>query len=347
MVSSVSGVVRRWRAARKAVAKLGRRPSARWILSYAKTASPGCYSLSAAAISVRRQSCSNTVLEREQPREGEELTNELPGWPGVSPHLRLRSLGISIKAVLFLVMGAVMTTIPAEAQSPAPDPALIDDLVAANRILYDQGVVDGFGHVSVRHDKNPERFLLARSMAPGLVTAADIMEFDRDGNAVDPQGRALYLERFIHSEIYKAHPEVKAVVHSHSPAVIPFGVTSVPLRPIFHLSSFLGAGAPVFEIREDGGPATDMLTRTPELGAALSRTLGAAPVALMRGHGDVVVASSLKEVVFRAVYTEVNARLEAEALRLAPLGQVTFLNDEEAAKATATNAGVLVRAWDL
>jgi ribulose-5-phosphate 4-epimerase/fuculose-1-phosphate aldolase len=253
----------------------------------------------------------------------------------------------TIKMVALAAMGALMATIDAKAEALPADPALIDDLVAANRILYDQGVVDGFGHVSVRHDKNAEHFLLARSMAPGLVTSSDIMEFDREGNAVDPQERAVYLERFIHSEIYKAHPEVRAVVHSHSPAVIPFGVTSVPLRPIFHLSSFLTGGVPVFEIREAGGPATDMLIRTPELGASLSRTLGAAPVALMRGHGDVVVASSLKEVVFRAVYTEVNARLEAEALRLSPLGQVTFLNDEEAAKATTTNAGVLTRAWDL
>jgi ribulose-5-phosphate 4-epimerase/fuculose-1-phosphate aldolase len=221
---------------------------------------------------------------------------------------------------------------------------LIGDLVAANRILYDQSVVDGFGHVSVRHDKNPEHFLLARSMAPGLVTSADIMEFDREGEPVDPQGRTVYLERYIHSEIYKAHPEITAVVHSHSPAVIPFGVTSLPLRPIFHLSSFLGAGVPVVEIREAGGPATDMLIRTPALGAALARTLGAAVVALMRGHGDVVVGRSLKEVVFRAVYTEVNARLEAEALRLAQFDQITFLNHEEAAKATATNAAVLVRA---
>src|SRR5437762_14348538 len=125
--------------------------------------------------------------------------------------------------VLGVLLGLVMTAASAAAQSPTADPALIDDLVAANRILYNQGVVDGFGHVSVRHDKNPEHLLLARSMAPGLVTAADIMEFDRDGNAIEPNGRALYLERFIHSEIYKAHPEVKAVVHSHSPAVIPFG----------------------------------------------------------------------------------------------------------------------------
>ncbi|MFL5266698.1 MAG: class II aldolase/adducin family protein [Stellaceae bacterium] len=234
-----------------------------------------------------------------------------------------------------------------QAQSLPADQALIGDLVAANRILYDQSVVDGFGHVSVRHDKNPEHFLLARSMAPGLVTSADIMEFDREGEPVDPQGRTVYLERYIHSEIYKAHPEITAVVHSHSPAVIPFGVTSLPLRPIFHLSSFLGAGVPVFEIREAGGAATDMLIRTPALGAALARTLGAAVVALMRGHGDVVVGRSLKEVVFRAVYTEVNARLEAEALRLAQFDQITFLNHEEAAKATATNAAVLVRAWDL
>ena len=248
--------------------------------------------------------------------------------------------------VLAVLLGLVMTAASAAAQSPTADPALIEDLVAANRILYDQGVVDGFGHVSVRHDKNPEHFLLARSMAPGLVTAADIMEFDRDGNAIDPKGRAVYLERFIHSEIYKAHPEVKAVVHSHSPAVIPFGVTSVKLRPVFHLSSFLASGAPVFEIREADGSATDMLIRTPELGAALARTLGTAPVALMRGHGDVVVAPSLKEAVFRAIYTEVNARLEAEALRLGQ-GQVVFLNQEEAAKATASNAGVLTRAWDL
>ena len=162
-----------------------------------------------------------------------------------------------------VLLGLVMTAVSAAAQSQTADPALIEDLVAANRILYDQGVVDGFGHVSVRHDKNPELFLLARSMAPGLVTAADMMEFDHSGNALDPKGRAVYLERFIHSEIYKAHPEIKAVVHSHSPAVIPFGLTSVKLRPVFHLSSFLAGGAPVFEIREAGGSATDMLIRTP------------------------------------------------------------------------------------
>ena len=226
------------------------------------------------------------------------------------------------------------------------DSGQIDDLVAANRILSDQGVVDGFGHVSARHEGDPSRFLLARSMAPGLVTADDIMEFDLDGSALDPRGRTLYAERFIHSEIYKAHPEIKAIVHSHSPSIIPFGVTKVALRPIYHMSSFLGAGVPIFEIREAGGPATDMLIRTPELGAALARQIGASAVVLMRGHGDVVVGDSIEQVVFRAIYTEINAKLEAEALRLGQ-GEVNFLTAEEAANATATNNAVLSRPWEL
>jgi HCOMODA/2-hydroxy-3-carboxy-muconic semialdehyde decarboxylase len=183
-------------------------------------------------------------------------------------------------------------------------------------------------------------------MAPGLVTADDILEFNLDGNPLDPRGRTLYVERFIHSEIYKAHPEIKAIVHSHSPSIIPFGVTNVSLRPIYHMSSFLGTGVPIFEIREAGGPATDMLIRNPELGAALARRIGKSAVVLMRGHGDVVVGDSIEQVVFRAVYTEINAKLEAEALRLGQ-GEVNFLNTEEAAKATATNNAVLSRPWEL
>jgi ribulose-5-phosphate 4-epimerase/fuculose-1-phosphate aldolase len=227
-----------------------------------------------------------------------------------------------------------------------PAAALIDDLVAANRILYEEGVVDGFGHVSVRSEARPDRFLLARSMAPGLVGPDDILEHDLDGNAVEAHGRRLYLERFIHSEIYRCDPAVMAVVHSHSPSIIPFGVTKVPLRPIFHLASFLGPRVPVFEIRDAGGPATDLLIRDRPLGAALAQALGEAPVALMRGHGDVVVGRTLREVVFRAIYTEVNARLEAQALQLGA-GEVEFLTEGEMAAATATNAGVINRAWEL
>jgi ribulose-5-phosphate 4-epimerase/fuculose-1-phosphate aldolase len=230
--------------------------------------------------------------------------------------------------------------------SPAADPALIEELVVANRILYNEGVVDGFGHISVRHDKRPDHFLLARSMAPGLVEAADIMEFDREGEAVDPQGRTPYLERFIHSEIFKRRPEVQAVVHSHSPSVIPFGVVPVGLQPIYHMSSFLGAGVPIFEIREAGGPATDMLVRNAALGAALATTLGNNAVALLRGHGNVVVGGSIREATFRAYYTEINARLAADALRLGQ-GRVTFLNGDEAKASTETNRAQIGRAWDL
>jgi len=226
------------------------------------------------------------------------------------------------------------------------DPGLIDDLVAANRILYDQGVVDGFGHVRGRHDKTPERFLLARSMAPGLVTAPDLMEFDLAGDPIDAQGRTPYLERFIHSEIYRAYPAVQAIVHSHSPAVIPFGVVATPLQPIFHMGSFLGLGVPVFEIRDAGGPATDMLIRTPALGEALAKSLGNAAVGLLRGHGNVVVGGSVQEAVFRAVYTEINARLQAEALRIGQ-GQVAFLNEAEAMASMATNQGQITRPWNL
>jgi len=230
------------------------------------------------------------------------------------------------------------------------DPALIAELVLANHILFRQGVVDGFGHVSARHDRDPGRFLLSRSMAPALVTPDDIMTFDLDSapldqvGAADPRGRAPYLERFIHGEIYRARPEVTAVVHSHSPAVIPFGVSSTALRPLYHMSAFLGGAVPIFEIRDTGGPATDMLIRNGALGAAVARALGNRAVALMRGHGSVAVGSSIRQAVFRAVYTEVNARLEADALRL---GTVTFLNEQEAANAAAVIDGQIGRAWDL
>jgi HCOMODA/2-hydroxy-3-carboxy-muconic semialdehyde decarboxylase len=250
----------------------------------------------------------------------------------------------------FLLASAVAAVaLPARAQ-PAPasagpaDPALIEDLVAANRILFDQGVVDGFGHVSARHGKDPNRYLLARSMAPGLVTADDIMEYDLDSSAIDPRGRTSYLERFIHGAIYQARSDVRAVVHSHSPAVLPFADTKVALRPMNHIAGFLGAGVPVFEIRDTAGPATDMLIRNAALGHALAATLGSSSVALMRGHGSVAAAQSVRHVVFRAVYTEVNARVEAEAMKL---GTPEFLNPQEAAAAAKTNDGLVDRPWEL
>jgi len=213
----------------------------------------------------------------------------------------------------------------------------------ANRILYDQGVVDGFGHVSARHDASAEHFLLARNMAPALVTPADILMFDMDGHALDADGRRVYLERFIHAEIYRARHDVNAVVHSHSPSVIPFAATRTPLRPIYHMSGFLGAGSPVFEIRDVAGD-TDLLIRDAALGRALARTLGEAPAVLMRGHGSTVVGATLEQAVYRAVYAETNARLQAQAIAL---GDVVYLTTDEASKAAATNDTQIARVWEL
>ncbi len=244
-----------------------------------------------------------------------------------------------------LLAGRRVAAQGAPASAGPADPALVEDLVAANRILVDQGVLDGYGHVSVRHDRDPNRYLMSRSLAPELVTVADIMEYDLDSNPVDARGRATYLERFIHGEIYKARPDVRAVVHNHSPSVIPFGATAAPLRPLYHMSAFLSGGVPLFDIRVVAGESTDMLVRNPALGLALAQTLGPRPVALMRGHGAVVVGASLPQVVFRSVYTEVNARLQGQAMALG--GTVTYLDPEEARKAEATLAGTLGRPWEL
>jgi ribulose-5-phosphate 4-epimerase/fuculose-1-phosphate aldolase len=221
------------------------------------------------------------------------------------------------------------------------DPQLLEDLVAANRILADHGVLDGYGHVSARHNHDPHRYLLSPSLAPALVTADDIMEYDLDSNPVDAQDRPLYVERFIHGEMDKARPEVQAVVHHHSPAVIPFGVSTVPLQPLYHMAAFLWDGVPVFEIRDVAG-MTDMLVRNPALGRALAQTLGRKAATLMRGHGAVVVSSSLSGVVGRSIYLQLNAHLQAQAIALG--GPVTYLDPEEGRKA---DLGGYQRAWEL
>jgi ribulose-5-phosphate 4-epimerase/fuculose-1-phosphate aldolase len=176
---------------------------------------------------------------------------------------------------------------------PRPDPALVEKLVIANRILYEQGVVDGFGHVSVRHDQSADHFLLSCNRAPGLVKKADIMVYDLDGNAVGDTTQRPYLERFIHGEIYRARPDVVSVVHSHSPSVIPFGVTGQRLRPVFHMSGFLGSGSTLYDIRRESGN-TDMLIRDAGLGKDLARALGTHTCVLMRGHGSTVVGPTLE-----------------------------------------------------
>jgi HCOMODA/2-hydroxy-3-carboxy-muconic semialdehyde decarboxylase len=244
-----------------------------------------------------------------------------------------------------------LAEVRAQSQSNAPanpipgvDAALIDDIVTGSRVLADFGVLDGFGHVSARHPTNPNHFLMARSLAPALVTADDIMEFDLDGNAVDARGRSLFLERFIHSEIYKARPDVMSVVHTHSPGVVPFSISQMPLRPVYHNSAFLAAGVPVWDIRQDFGE-TDMLVRNAAIGKTLAQALGDKPVVLMRGHGDVTVGSAVKVAVFRAYYTDVNARLQSQAVALG--GEPNYLTPGEGAKADATNLVVIDRIWNL
>jgi ribulose-5-phosphate 4-epimerase/fuculose-1-phosphate aldolase len=241
------------------------------------------------------------------------------------------------------------------AQSPSGNPSsagpaspeLIEDLVAANHILASEGVLDGFGHVSVRHDKSPDRYLLSRSLAPALVTPADIIEYDLNSRAVDDHGQPGYLEGFIHGEIYKARPDVKAVVHNHSPAVIPFGVTGVPIRPIYHMSAFIGGGVPVFDIRKELKEETDMLIRNAARGAALARVLGQHPAALLRGHGCVVVADNVKLATFNCVYLQTNAELQLQAMGISK--EVNYLSDAESERLMQDvwGKGTYTRAWDL
>jgi ribulose-5-phosphate 4-epimerase/fuculose-1-phosphate aldolase len=228
---------------------------------------------------------------------------------------------------------------------PKPSAELVDDLVTANHILFQQRVVDAFGHVSARHDGNPERFLLARNIAPASVTRDDILQYDLDGTPLDANGRRVYLERFIHGAIYRARPDVMAVVHSHSPAVLPFTIArKATLRPVCHMSGFLGAGAPRFEIRDVAGDGSDLLVSNVALGRALATSLGNANFVLMRGHGSTVAAPSLKVAVYRAVYAEVNARLQLDALQL---GEPEYLSAGEAEATMTSNEAHVDRPWAL
>ena len=256
---------------------------------------------------------------------------------------------ILVAVVLAAAVLAAWLPSPVLAQAPPVsggpvDPGVIEDLVAGSRILADQGVLDGFGHVSVRHPGNPDRLLMSRSLAPALTTAGDIIEYDLDCKAVDDRGRSSFLERFIHCEIYKARPDVRSVIHTHSPGVIPFAASTVPLRPMYHVAGFLAAGVPVFEIRTHAG-MTNMLISSAPLGKALAETLGDKPVVLMRGHGNVVVGPSVQVAVYRAIYTEINARLQAQAIALG--GPVTYLEKEEGEKADLIQQQVVMRPWEL
>jgi HCOMODA/2-hydroxy-3-carboxy-muconic semialdehyde decarboxylase len=260
-----------------------------------------------------------------------------------TPVRKTRIVIIAIAAVAALLSAIELAAAQTAPTSAGPVPAeAIEDLVTANRILHDRGIIDAFGHVSIRHPANPNRYLMARAIAPGLVTADDIMEFDLDSNPLDRRGRSMFVERFIHGEIYKVRPDVNSVIHTHSMRVIPFSVTQVPLKPIFGNAAFLHPSVPIFEIRDAGG-ATDLRVRNPALGKALATALGDRAVALLRGHGNVVVGQNVRVAVSRAVYTDDNARLQAIALSLG--GPINYISPEEAAlRVTSENPS---RPWEL
>ena len=219
----------------------------------------------------------------------------------------------------------VSSSVPPVSGGPVA-PKAIEDLVLASHILADQNVLDGFGHCSIRHPNAKDRFFLSASLSPAVIAVDDIMEYDLDSNPVDQRGRKMFLERFIHGEIYKARPDVNAVVHSHSPTVIPFSVTTHELKPICHMSAFLGGGVPNFEIH-DAAQVTDLLIRDNYLGRALAHSLGHRDVCLMRGHGNVCVGPDIMTAVYRAIYTEVNARLQMQAMALG--GPIRYLAQGE------------------
>jgi ribulose-5-phosphate 4-epimerase/fuculose-1-phosphate aldolase len=224
------------------------------------------------------------------------------------------------------------------------DRTVLEDLAASSRILADQGVFDAAGHVSMRHPKYAERFLMSRSLAPQMITADDIMEFDLDCNAIDPRGRNGFIERYLHGEIFKARPDVMAIAHSHSPSTIAFGLSNVPMRAMYHNAAFLAAGVPVFDIREKFG-TTDIVISSAEKGAALAAALADKPVALLRAHGMVAVGPSLPVAVFRAIFTVTSANIQHQVLALG--GPVAALDAEEGRLADVVNVQTVGRAWDL
>jgi len=223
------------------------------------------------------------------------------------------------------------------------DAQALAELVTANRILAREGIVDAFGHVSIRHPEQPDRYCLSRARAPECIVAADIIQFALDGTPIDLQGRKPYAERFIHGAIYEGRPDVQAVVHTHSPAIIPFGVTGVPLRPLMHMCASMGTEVPVWDSRTRFGD-TNLLVTNATMGRDLAARLGPRPVALMRGHGAVVAGGSLREAVFNAIYLDVNANLQQRA---AALGEVTFLSDGEVRAILSTRSSfTFERAWE-
>ncbi|MEO8735444.1 MAG: class II aldolase/adducin family protein [Edaphobacter sp.] len=258
---------------------------------------------------------------------------------------RRHFLGISAASAasfLFINEHINASSLSLSTDDESSDKEITANLVMANHILANEGVLDGYGHVSTRLSSNSQRYLLSRSLAPELVAEGDLIEYNLDSQPEHGDIRPQYLERFIHGEIYRSRPDVNAIVHCHSPAVIPFGVSSVRLMPIYHMAAFIGQGVPVFDIRSVAG-MSNMIIRNASLGAALAHTLGDKPAALMRGHGAVIVGSSLRQAVGRSVYLQLSAKLQMEAMMLG--GKVEYLSPEESKMSGAPDD--YRRAWSL
>lgn len=233
-------------------------------------------------------------------------------------------------AITALLVAAYGSAPPARAQPTAA--AVVQDLIDASHILFAQGVLDGFGHVSARHPADSKRFLMTRARAPSEVTADDIIEFDLDGKPMGGPGmdKPVFRELHIHAAVYRARPDVNGVVHSHSPNVVPFSVVETPLRPVAATVSFLCGGVPNFDIAEKFG-ATNILVTSHEKGTALAAALGSRPVVLMRGHGNTVVGSNVRRAAYQAVFTELAARLQTQAMQLSGGNPIKFISDAECA----------------
>jgi HCOMODA/2-hydroxy-3-carboxy-muconic semialdehyde decarboxylase len=222
--------------------------------------------------------------------------------------------------------------------------ALRHELAVANRILAHEGVIDAFGHVSLRHPENARRYFLSRSRSPELVEPEDVLEFDLESQPVHASDVQLYAERVIHGEIFKARPDVAAVCHHHAPAIMPFCISGEAVVPVFHLGAAMGASAPFWDSRDEFGD-TNLFVVKPEEGASLPRALGAHAMVLMRRHGVTVVGAGLRQLVFRCVYSCHNARYLSEAKRL---GNVSPLSpgEIEMAQAIFELPAAQSRAWE-
>ncbi len=261
--------------------------------------------------------------------------------------MKSRSFLIAIFAVL--AFAAAFAFRKAGAAPSAPNKMLVDDLVSANRILaHEISVLDAYGHVSVRDPRDPSHYYLSRAISAGMVTAGDIIEYDLDSKPTGGDRSDGYLERFIHGEIYKARPDVMSVIHAHSPELIAFAASSVPLRNMIHVGSFINDGIPIFDVRKFGGSADDMLIRNPALGKSLAQALGSKTAILMFGHGVAITGHTLATAVSNAYFLNMNARVEEQAIRLG--GTVSYLEREPGARpqADTTPAGAAAnnRAWE-